>query len=130
VRRRRGIIWVIDSPLGHLAVADRGGALPRFLGKPVRLFYSVDEMLAALPPQPPPSALVFGYAKRAAVVSVILNPPDPSLDGIPVYLADGHEAWPYQQLPRDRVFTPFDSKALGYIQGLEWFRDQVLRAKK
>jgi hypothetical protein len=129
VVQRLGIIWVIDSPTGHLAIASRGGYLLKLLGEPTRLFPSVDQMLAALPPKFPPTALVFGYAEIAPAVTVILHAPHPSLEGIPVYIADAHGDWPLDELPSDRVFTFAGAgSTISYQQGLEWFRDRVLGA--
>jgi len=99
--RRNGIIWVLDNPTGHLAVAHRGLNLQRLLQEPTRLFSSVDELASALPARFPPTAMLIGHCDISKAVMLLLK--DPRLNQLPVLVTDLHERWPRADLP-DSVF--------------------------
>jgi|SRR5215469_5785321 len=115
---RKGIIWVIDNPTGHLASAHREEALQKILQEPTRLFYTVEEMESALPARFPPTALLIGYCDIPKAVS-LLN--DPRLKHLPVLITDAHRLWPRDELP-DSVVMP-RTDVLSAIRG---FADNVL----
>jgi hypothetical protein len=117
--RRKGIIWVLDNPTGHLAAAHRGLNLQRLLQEPTRLFSSVDELASALPARFPPTALLIGHCDTSKAMRLLLN--DPRLNQLPVLVTDLHELWPRTKLP-DSVFIS-DGPATDAIQD---FVDYVL----
>jgi len=93
---RGGTIWVVDSLLGHLSIGHREGALQARLEHQTRLFHSIEELRAAIPPTYWPMALLLGYCDIEDAVSLIREAP---LGEIPVLITDSHRLWPTDELP-------------------------------
>lgn len=116
--KRKGIIWVVDSPLGHLAVAHRSQALQKMVQEPTRLFYDIDEVKRALPARFTPTALLIGYCDIPEAVR-LLN--DPQFNQLPVLVTDAHRQWPREELPESVIISTED--VIGAIRD---FVDNVL----
>jgi hypothetical protein len=117
---RKGIIWVLDNPTGHLAVAHRELDLQKMLEEPTRLFYSIDELEGALPAQFPPTALLIGDCDIPKTVRLLLK--DTRLNQLPVLVTDVHGLWPRTELP-ESVFIANEPATraildfVGYVLG-------------
>jgi hypothetical protein len=80
---RRGIVWVLDSPIGHLHMLHNANELVKILQEPTRIFHSVPDVLSALPPNFNPTALVVGSGRIPNVMTLLGGAP---FDEIPILI--------------------------------------------
>lgn len=91
------VAWVIDTALGHLAVAHRAGWLESKLGIPTRHFLQVADAYSELSlSDERPRAVLIGYCRRGDAVKLLHHS---ALRTIPTIISDTHSDWPTADLP-------------------------------
>jgi hypothetical protein len=117
-----GVLWVIDSPLGHLSVAHRGGYLSRLYHRRVDHFRNVDLALDSLEASGPPDAILLGYIASEGIDRLVSNE---TLRTTPKLLADTHS-----DLARwatlESVYPVTDD--IGLYDAMEHFASEVVNS--
>lgn len=119
--QRRGIIWLLDSPTGHLAIAHRSWWLQKALQEPTRLFRKAEDLTAALPSHFPPTAILIGYCELKPAIEALRLA---ELQTVPVLITDFHGRWPREGLRPNIYFA--DDTQLSYPEAVKWFAREIL----
>lgn len=117
-------MWVLDGPLGHLAIPHRGGYFEQLYGWRSVHFDHPRDALSWLERQGPPVAILVGYADEGAVSELLR---DCRLAAVPTLLSDWRIDW--SELP-ERPSIHRASHGMTTIEALHTFASGLVSATR